>query len=66
MMKVGQSNKCGCGRSLDPEGRCDSSHALTEDQYQEMLERVERRKKENIIRSHYNYDTVDSEGGETD
>ena len=30
---------CNCGRTLDPEGRCDASHALTEEQYAIMLER---------------------------
>jgi hypothetical protein len=30
---------CDCGRTLNPEGRCDASHALTEEQYAEMLER---------------------------
>ena len=30
---------CNCGRTLNPEGRCDASHALTEQQYAEMLER---------------------------
>ena len=30
---------CDCGRTLNPEGRCDASHALSEEQYAEMLER---------------------------
>jgi hypothetical protein len=30
---------CDCGRTLNPEGRCDASHALTDEQYAEMLER---------------------------
>jgi len=30
---------CNCGRTLNPEGKCDASHALTEDQYAIMLER---------------------------
>ena len=30
---------CNCGRTLNPEGRCDASHALTEEQYAEMKER---------------------------
>ena len=30
---------CDCGRTLNPEGRCDASHALSEDQYVAMLER---------------------------
>jgi hypothetical protein len=30
---------CNCGRTLDPEGRCDASHALTREQYAEMLAR---------------------------
>jgi hypothetical protein len=30
---------CNCGRTLDPEGKCDASHALTEEQYAIMLER---------------------------
>ena len=25
--------KCGCGRTRDPEGYCDSSHALTDEEY---------------------------------
>ena len=30
---------CDCGRTLNPEGRCDASHALSDEQYAEMLER---------------------------
>ena len=30
---------CNCGRTLDPEGRCDASHSLTPEQYAEMLAR---------------------------
>jgi hypothetical protein len=30
---------CNCGRTLNPEGKCDASHALTEEQYAEMKER---------------------------
>jgi len=30
---------CNCGRTLNPEGRCDASHALTDEQYAEMKER---------------------------
>jgi hypothetical protein len=30
---------CDCGRTLNPEGRCDASHALTEEQWTLMLER---------------------------
>lgn len=30
---------CDCGRTLNPDGRCDASHALTDEQYAEMLER---------------------------
>jgi len=30
---------CNCGRTLNPEGRCDASHALTEEQYADMLKR---------------------------
>ena len=30
---------CNCGRTLNPEGRCDASHALTEEQYAAMLTR---------------------------
>jgi hypothetical protein len=30
---------CTCGRTLNPEGRCDASHALSDAQYAEMLER---------------------------
>lgn len=30
---------CNCGRTLNPEGRCDASHALSDEQYAEMLER---------------------------
>lgn len=28
--------KCGCGRTRDLEGYCDSSHALTEEEYAEL------------------------------
>jgi hypothetical protein len=31
---------------LNPEGRCDASHALTEQQYAEMLERRQQRIKQ--------------------
>jgi hypothetical protein len=30
---------CNCGRTLNPEGKCDASHALTDEQYTIMLER---------------------------
>jgi len=30
---------CSCGKTLNPEGHCDASHSLTEEQYAEMLER---------------------------
>lgn len=30
---------CSCGRTLNPEGRCDASHALSDQQYADMLER---------------------------
>ena len=30
---------CTCGKTLNPEGRCDASHALSEEQYAEMSER---------------------------
>ena len=30
---------CDCGRTLNPEGKCDASHALSDEQYTEMLER---------------------------
>ena len=30
---------CNCGRTLNPEGKCDASHALTEEQYAAMLKR---------------------------
>ena len=30
---------CNCGRTLNPEGKCDASHALSEEQYATMLER---------------------------
>jgi CDGSH-type Zn-finger protein len=30
---------CDCGRTLNPEGYCDASHALSAEQYAEMLER---------------------------
>ena len=30
---------CNCGRTLNPEGKCDASHALTDEQYAIMLER---------------------------
>ena len=30
---------CDCGRTSNPEGRCDASHALSDKQYAEMLER---------------------------
>jgi hypothetical protein len=30
---------CDCGRTLNPDGRCDASHALSDEQYAEMLER---------------------------
>lgn len=30
---------CNCGRTLDPEGRCDASHSLSEVEYFIMLER---------------------------
>ena len=30
---------CDCGRTLNPEGRCDASHALSDEQYAEMLKR---------------------------
>jgi len=33
------SGSCYCGRTLDPNGNCDTSHSLTEDQYQKMLKR---------------------------
>jgi len=36
---VDMSGSCHCGRSLDPNGDCDSSHSLTEEQYQKMLNR---------------------------
>ena len=43
--------KCGCGRS--PTGKCCGWHGLTEDQYQDVLEK-------------YMTNQIDSEGGETD
>ena len=39
---------CNCGRTLNPEGRCDASHALTEQQYAEMLERRQQRIKQGL------------------
>ena len=30
---------CNCGRTLNPTGQCDASHALSDEQYAEMLER---------------------------
>lgn len=30
---------CNCGKTLNPEGRCDASHALSEEQYAAMLKR---------------------------
>jgi len=30
---------CNCGKTLNPEGKCDASHALTEEQYAAMLKR---------------------------
>ena len=37
---------CDCGRTLNPEGRCDASHALTEEQYARMLERRQQKIKQ--------------------
>ena len=31
--------KCTCGRTLNPQGLCDASHALSPEQYAEMQER---------------------------
>ena len=39
---------CTCGRTLNPEGRCDASHALTEQQYAEMMERRQQRIKQGL------------------
>jgi len=36
---VDMSGSCHCGRTLDPNGDCDTSHSLTEEQYQKMLKR---------------------------
>jgi hypothetical protein len=30
---------CTCGKTLDPEGKCDASHALTKEQYEQMIKR---------------------------
>jgi len=30
--------KCGCGRTRDPEGYCDSSHALTDEEFYELYD----------------------------
>ena len=36
---VDMSGSCSCGRTLDPNGDCDTSHALTQAQYQKMIKR---------------------------
>ena len=46
---------CDCGKTLNPEGRCDASHALTEQQYAEMVERRQQRIKQGL--NHGNLDT---------
>lgn len=30
---------CTCGKTLNPEGKCDASHALSDEQYVRLLER---------------------------
>jgi len=46
---------CDCGRTLNPEGKCDASHALSSEQYAEMLERRQRQ-----IKQGSNHGNVDS------
>ena len=36
---IDMNGTCHCGRTLDPNGDCDTSHSLTEEQYQKMLKR---------------------------
>ena len=47
---------CDCGRTMNPDGRCDASHALSEEQYADMLER-----RQQIIKRGSNHGNVDTQ-----